>query len=83
MPNQSRLRRAVRQHTTRVNEVLDHPKLGRPSTCLQLRDQLLMADLQPHPILVTDYLHRFYDPDVSISLRQRVLEECSEQVKVL
>jgi hypothetical protein len=83
IPDQDNLRRAVRRYTTAVNETLDHPILGRPSTCLQLRDQLTMADAQPHPIFILDFLNRFYDPDVDLSLRERVMEACCQGVKHL
>lgn len=83
LPDQDNLRRAVRRYTTAVNETLDHPILGRPSTCLQLRDQLTMADAQPHPIFILDFLNRFYDPDVDLSLRERVLNECCQRLQVL
>lgn len=83
IPDQDSLRRAVRRYTTAVNEILERPILGRPSTCLQLRDQLTRADLQPHPILILDFLNRFYDADVDLSLRQRVLETCCQQVELL
>lgn len=83
LPDQDGLRRAVRRYTTAVNETLDHPILGRPSTCLQLLDQLIMADAQPHSILVLDFLNRFYDPDVDLRLRERILHGCCQRVQHL
>jgi len=83
LPDQDSLRRAIRRYTTAVNETLDHPILGRPSTCLQLRDQLTMADAQQHPVFILDFLNRFYDPDVDLSLRQRILEGCCQRVQLL
>jgi len=83
LPDQDSLRRSVRRYTTAVNETLDHPILGRPSTCLQLRDQLTMADTQPHPIFILDFLNQFFDPDVDISLRERVLDGCCQRVQLL
>jgi hypothetical protein len=83
LPDQDSLRRSVRRYTTAVEETLDHPILGRPSTCLQLRDQLTMADAQQHPIFILDFLHHFDDPDVDLSLRQRVLERCCQRVQHL
>lgn len=76
LPDQDSLRRAVRRHTAAVDEALGHPNLGRPATCLQLRDQLEQASLQDYPVLVLDFLHYFYDPNVDVSLRKRVLEQC-------
>jgi hypothetical protein len=83
LPDQASLRRAVRRYTTAVNETLDRPILGRPSTCLQLRDQLTMADAQPHPVFILNFLNRFYDPDIQLSLRERVLDGCSQRVQLL
>jgi hypothetical protein len=83
LPDQDGIRRAVRRYTTAVDEILDHPILGRPATCLQLWDQLIMADSQDHPIFILNFLHHFYDPDVDLSLRQRTLEQCCQQVQRL
>jgi hypothetical protein len=76
LPDQDSLRRAVRRHTTAVMEVLENPILGRPSTCLQLLDQ-------PHPAFILNFFHHFYDPDVDLTLRQRVLADCCQRVQVL
>jgi hypothetical protein len=83
LPDQDRLRRAVRRHTTAVAEVLERPILGRPSTCLQLRDQLEKADTQPHPVFILNFFHHFYDPDADLPLRKRILEDCCKSVQVL
>ncbi len=83
LPDQDSLRRAIRRYTTAVEETLDHPILGRPSTCLQLRDQLVMADAQNHPIFILDFLHHFFDPDVDLSLRKHVLEGCCQSTRNL
>ena len=83
LPDQDGLRRSVRWYTTEVEETLDHPILGRPSTCLQMLDQLDSADFQDHPILILDFLHFFYDPDVDFALRQRVLEQCCQCLRQL
>ena len=83
LPDQDRLQRSVRRYTTAVKETLDHPILGRPSTYLQMLDQLCSADSQSHPILILDFLHFFYDPDVDLPLRQRVLEQCCQHIRNL
>jgi hypothetical protein len=83
LPDQDSLRRAIRRYTTALEETLDHPILGRPSTCLQLRDQLAMADVQSHPILILDFLHHFFDPDVDLFLRKRILEGCCQSTQKL
>ncbi len=83
LPDQDSLRRSVRRYTTAVNETLDHLILGRPSTCLQLRDQLTMADVQPHPIFILNFLNRFYDPDIELALRERVFNACCQHVQAV
>ncbi len=83
LPDQDNLRRAVRRHTTAVTEVLERPILGRPSTCLQLRNQLEKAATQPYPVFVLNFFHHFYDPDIDLSLRRRVLEDCCRCVDAL
>ncbi len=83
LPDQDSLHRSVRWHTTEVEETLDHLILGHPSTCLQMLDQLTSADSQTHPVLVLDFLHFFYDPDVDLALRLRVLEQCCQCLRQL
>jgi hypothetical protein len=83
LPDQDHLRRAVRRHTTAVAEVLERLILGRPSTCLQLRDQLEKAEIQPHPVFVLNFFHHFFDPDVDLTLRIRVLEDCCKSLQIL
>ena len=80
LPDQSRLRRALRRHTVAVKETLDHPILARPFTCFQLRDQLEGAGSQNRLMLILDFLHHFYNPDLDLSLRQRVLEQCRQHL---
>jgi len=83
LPDQDSLRRAVRRHTTAVREVLERPILGRPSTCLQLRDQLEKAAIQTHPVFVLNFFHHCYDPDIDLVLRKRVLEDCCKSAQIL
>jgi hypothetical protein len=83
LPDQDSLRRAVRRHTTRVEETLARISLARPSTCLQLRAQLEDVRSQSRVILILDFFHHFYDPDIDLSLRQRVLQECCRSLRNL
>ena len=80
LPDQNRLRRTLRRHTVAVKETLDHPILARPFTCFQLRDQLEGAGSQNRLMLILDFLHHFYNPDLDLSLRQRVLEQCCQHL---
>jgi len=83
LPDQNRLRRALRRQTVAVKETLDHLILVRPFTCFQFRDQLEQDNPKTHLLLILDFLHHFYNPDLDLSLRQRVLEECCRHVQRL
>ena len=80
VPGHMDLRRAVRRHTTAVHATLERLTLTRPSTYLQLLD--LLAEPQPRKelLLILDFLHLFYVPDVELSTRLRVLEGCCEHL---
>jgi len=83
LPDRDTLTRSVRRYTVRVTETLDNPRLGRPMTCLQLLDLLMEADKGNRPTLLTNFLHHFYNVDVELSLRDRVLEQCCQYTKRL
>lgn len=76
LPEHDTLRRSVRRYTVAVEETLDHPILMRPFTCLQLLDLLMETDMQNKPVLILDFLHHFYNSDIELSLRHRILEKC-------
>src|SRR5215216_1363006 len=83
LPNHDDLRYAVCRYTAAMDEVLDNLILARPFTCLQLLDLLMEADQQNNPVLILDFLHLFYNPDVDLSLRHSTLEECCRYLKRL
>ena len=83
LPDRDTLYRSVRRCTLAVEEVLDNPSLMRPMTCLQLLDLLMDADMQNKPTLILDFLHHFYNADVELSLRDRILEQCCQYTKRL
>lgn len=83
LPDRDTLYRSVRRYTLAVEETLDRPNLMRPMTCLQLLDLLMEADMQNRPTLILDFLHHFYNADVELSLRDRVLEQCCQYTKRL
>lgn len=76
LPDRDTLYRAVRRHTLKINEALDNPKIKRPMTCFQLLDLLMEADMQNRPTLISNFFHHFYNADVKLSLRDRILEKC-------
>ena len=83
LPDRDTLYRSIRWHTLAVEEALNHPSLMRPMTCLQLLDLLMEADMQNKPTLILNFLHHFYNADVELSLRDRILERCCQYTKRL
>ncbi len=67
---------SLRHRTVAIHDILRRIRLARPFTCYQLLD--LLADIRPDrdPVLVLDFLHHFYNPDIPIEVRQRVLGQC-------
>jgi hypothetical protein len=61
---------SVRRRTTEVQRVLGRVRLARPFTCYQVLD--LLEDIRPErdPILVLDFLHHFYNPDIHLTRRR-------------
>jgi hypothetical protein len=74
---------AVRRRTTEVREVMSRVRLARPFTCYQVLD--LLEDIRPErdPVLILDFLHHFYNPDIDPPVRRRVLEQCCRQLQRL
>ncbi|MBL8049633.1 MAG: hypothetical protein JNM46_00285 [Anaerolineales bacterium] len=83
LPDRDTLFRSVRRYTTKVDEILDRPKTMRPMTCLQLLDLLVEVSKQNKPILILNFLYHFYNGDVDLSLRNRVIKQCCEQLKII
>jgi hypothetical protein len=75
--------RSLRERTPAVQQVLGRIRLARPFTCYQVLD--LLTDIRPEndPLLVLDFLHHFHNPDIPISVRQRVLEQCCKRLERL
>lgn len=74
---------SVRRKTTEVRQVLGRVRLARPFTCYQVLD--LLEDIRPErdPILILDFLHHFYNPDIQPGVRRRVLEQCCKHLQRL
>lgn len=75
--------RFLRRRTPSLPQVLGRIRLARPFTCYQLLD--LLTDIRPErdPVLVLDFLHHFYNPDIPVAVRQRVLEQCCRRLEQL
>ena len=83
LPDRDTLYREVRRYTLKIEETLDNPNIKRPMTCLQLLDLLMEADMQNRPTLILNFLHHFYNADVQLTLRDRILEKCCQYTKRL
>ena len=74
------LPRILRGQTTQIKEVMDRLHLVRASTCYRLFDSLANIPSKGEPILVLDFLHTFYDEDVSLHVRLFRLRECCREL---
>ena len=78
-----RLARSLRRSTLEISGVLEHIRLARAFTCYQLVN--LLGELQPDgaPLLVLDFLHTFYSPDIPLPVRFKVLKQCCQHLQRL
>ena len=83
LPDRDTLYREVRRYTLKIEETLANPSIKRPMTCFQLLDLLMEADMQNRPTLISNFLHHFYNADVELFLRDRILEKCCQYTKWL
>jgi hypothetical protein len=75
------VRYAVFRSTHDFDEILDRLRLVRARTCFQLLDLLIEVDQRNKSILILDPLHHFFNADVELSVRDRVLAQCSQLMK--
>src|SRR5687767_4979776 len=70
------LRYSVFRYTNNFDEILDSRlRLTRARTCFQLLDLLREPDNQNKSILILDPLHHFYNEDIELPVRNRILQE--------
>ena len=74
---------SIRRRTPEVQQVLGRVRLARPFTCYQVLDLLEEVRPESDPILILDFLHHFYNPDIQPDVRQRVLEHCCRHLQRL
>jgi hypothetical protein len=68
--------RALRLHTHHLKAALERIQVRRAFTCYQVITLLADTPLSTTPTLVLDMLTTFYDENVSLPERQRLLEIC-------
>jgi hypothetical protein len=74
----SNLPHLLRNKTTLLEKSTDRLRLVRPSTCFRMLDSLANIPPRGEPILVLDFLHTFYDPDVPMRARLlRLRKSCA------
>jgi len=77
------LTRLIRKRTLEVRETLNSLYTVRASTCYRLLDSLANIPSNGEPILVIDFLHTFYNPDIPLRVRFHKLRECCRELKRL
>lgn len=77
------LTRTLRKRTLHVRQALNNMRTARTSTCYRLLDTLINIPPNGEPILILDFLHTFYDPDVPLRVRLYKLRECCRHLKCL
>jgi len=77
------LTRTLRKKTLHVRQALNNMRTARASTCYRLLDTLINIPPNGEPILILDFLHTFYNPDVPLRVRLYKLRECCRHLKCL
>jgi hypothetical protein len=77
------LPRILREYTMEIKEILGSLYTVRASTCYRLFDSLAGISPKGEPVLVMDFLHTFYDPDIPLRLRLFKLRESCRELKRL
>ncbi len=83
LPDRDVMYWSLRRYTVQLEEALDNPILMRPFTCYQFLDLLASADWENKPVLILDFLHLFHNPDIHVTVRYRILEQCCQHVQCL
>jgi hypothetical protein len=78
-----RVAHSIRQSTVELERVLNNVRLARAFTCYQLLDLIAAAPVDGTPVLVLDFLHTFFTPDIPLPVRLRTLRECCHRLRGL
>ncbi len=81
------LARALRRRTSDIAAPMQRVLLSRAFTCYQMsalfEGLLAGRDFLPYPVLVLDFLSTFYDQDVRVPERRRLLQGCIRRLEAL
>ena len=78
-----RVAHSIRRSTVEFERVLNNVRLARAFTCYQLLDLIAAAPTDGVPVLVLDFLHTFFSPDIPLPVRLRTLRECCHHLRGL
>ena len=73
----------LRRYTTAIKETLDRVHLARAFTCYQMMDILENTAPIREPLLMINFLFTFYDENIGLDVRKRILEQCLQKLKIL
>ena len=73
----------LRRNTVQLTEAVERISIRRAFTCYQTLALLESTEAQPHPYLLLDLLHSFYDEQVSDREVRRLVGLCMREVRRL
>ncbi|MBT7080217.1 MAG: hypothetical protein HN929_01920 [Chloroflexi bacterium] len=78
-----RVAHLLRRKTIQIAGAVERISIRRAFTCYQTLALLQSAEAQPHPYLLLDLLHSFYDEQVSDREAGRLMNLCLQEIKRL
>ena len=73
----------LRRKTVQITDAVERISIRRAFTCYQTLALLESAEAQPHPYLLLDLLHSFYDEQVSDREARRLVGLCLREIRRL
>ncbi len=73
----------LRRKTVQVTDAVERISIRRAFTCYQTLALLESAEIQPHPYLLLDLLHSFYDEQISDREARRLVGLCLREIRRL
>lgn len=73
----------LRRKTFQIAEAVERISIRRAFTCYQTLALLESAKVHPHPYLLLDLLHSFYDEQVSDQEARRLVGLCMDEIRRL
>ena len=73
--------REIRRHTPDVDATLERIQVARAFTCYQVLALLEKIHSDSSPVLILDLLSTFYDENVRLAERKRLLTRCTQEIR--